>query len=189
MPRGRGGGGGGGTGARAPGGGRGGAPGGGAPGGGGARGPRGPGAGRPGGGGRPGGAAGGLGGRRRRRGRRRRPAHRRHRGLYPWYPYPWYFDGYDYEENVFPDSCCADLKYNIVRCEDSSWPLSGVHVEVRKTRAYDGELWAYVDIPDQALIPGGVESGWMLVCNIPRPRYPGLRPLMRGRRSRKYLGG
>jgi len=181
MPRGGRAGGGGGGGARP---GRPGGGGGGRPGGGGSRpGPGGP---RPGGGGS-GRRGGGLGGRRGRRGRGR---HRRghHRGYYPWYPYPWYFDGYDYEENVFPSTCCADLKYNIVRCEDASWPLNGAHIDVYRTRTYDGEFWAYVGIGDQALIPGGVESGWMLVCNIPRPRYPGLTPLMRGARSRKYLG-
>ena len=174
MPRG---GGGGGRGGGGRGGGGGGGRGGGGPRGGGRRGmlPR------------PGRGPGRRGGRRRGKGRRR---HRRRRGHhYPWYPYPFYFYGYDYEENTFPETCCADLKHFIVRCEDSSWELNGANIEVFKTRTYDGDLWAYVAVPDQPLIPGGMESGWMLVCNIPRARYPGLRPLMRGHRSRKYLGG
>lgn len=161
--------------------------------GGGRGGPRGGGPGRPGGprrgpgGGLPRPGRGPRGGRRRRRGRRR---HRRHRGhhLHPWYPYPFYFYGYDYEENTFPETCCADLKHFIVRCEDTSWELNGVTIEVHKTRNYDGDLWAYVSVPDQPLIPGGLESGWMLVCVLPRSRYPGLRPLMRGHRMKRFLG-
>jgi hypothetical protein len=76
-----------------------------------------------------------------------------------------------------------------VRCANTSWPLNGAIIRVIKTRNYDGDLWAYVEIPNQPLIPGGIDPGWMLVCELPNARYPGLRPLMRGPRMRRYLGG
>lgn len=105
------------------------------------------------------------------------------RRQYPRYPY------YDGPSSSFSRSCCADLKYGIIRCDKRGFRLNGAQIDAYQTRYIDGELWVYVEVPDQPLVPGGGPFGWMLVCNIQRPRLPGLQPLMMGRRRRGLLGG